>query len=254
MLATGATACSIVVADTVALALLATRTSFLMRTPFLCEVIMPRDEDDDLYDGEFDFVDDDEFDSEVDDSDDDSDVATDDETDEKPVKKRKTAKKKAASGSAPRKKVATPAPKKKATKKKSSPRKKKTDESEDDDEDVDNIPANAFATDTSDDTLASEAAQEVTAATEVDDDVKAIDSPDTSETETEGDEYGRVEPKRDFVVHVYEHRKFHRTLAFEFTPEDAVAFADTFNKTGRPYGRFAVPSRNDSPAKPQLAP
>ncbi len=204
---------------------------------------MPRDDDDDLFDGEFDFVDDDDFDSDVDDSNDES----DDDSDEKPVKKRKTVKKKVASSSTPRKKAATPAPKKKTTKKKSAPRKKKSEAAEDESEEDDTaIPARAFADDFGEQTAAKDLAEEVIDATEV-------DEPD-SDPETEGDEYGRVEPKRDFVVHVYEHRKFHRTLAFEFTPEDAAAFADTFNKTGRPYGRFAVPARSDTPAKPLLAP
>ena len=55
------------------------------------------------------------------------------------------------------------------------------------------------------------------------------------------DEYGRPEtPPANYVVHVYEHKKFKRTIDRPFTPEDAEAFATEFNRTSKNYGRLAV--------------
>jgi hypothetical protein len=63
------------------------------------------------------------------------------------------------------------------------------------------------------------------------------------------DEYGRPEPAANFVVHVYEFRKFKRTIDRPFTAEDAEAFASEYNRTAKPYGRFAVAGKDD--AKPR---
>lgn len=66
------------------------------------------------------------------------------------------------------------------------------------------------------------------------------------------DEYGRTAPKPDYVVHIYEHEKFKRTIDRPFTPEDADAFATEFNRTGKSYGRVAVTSKNDAKPKKTL--
>jgi hypothetical protein len=65
------------------------------------------------------------------------------------------------------------------------------------------------------------------------------------------DEYGRPEPAANYVVHIYEHKKFKRTIERPFTPEDAEAFATEFNRTSKNYGRFALSGKND--AKPKKA-
>jgi hypothetical protein len=65
------------------------------------------------------------------------------------------------------------------------------------------------------------------------------------------DEYGRTEPAANYVVHVYEHKKFTRTIDRPFTPEDAEAFATEFNRTSKNYGRVALTGKND--AKPKKA-
>ena len=66
------------------------------------------------------------------------------------------------------------------------------------------------------------------------------------------DEYGRPEtPPANYVVHVYEHRKFTRTIDRPFTPEDAEAFATEFNRTAKNYSRVALTGKND--AKPKKA-
>ena len=65
------------------------------------------------------------------------------------------------------------------------------------------------------------------------------------------DEYGRPEPAPNYVVHIYEHKKFTRTIDRPFTPEDAEAFATEFNRTSKNYGRMAVSGKND--AKPKKA-
>lgn len=60
------------------------------------------------------------------------------------------------------------------------------------------------------------------------------------------DEYGRPEtPPANYVVHVYEHRKFTRTIDRPFTPEDAEAFATEFNRTSKNYGRIALTGKVD---------
>ena len=66
------------------------------------------------------------------------------------------------------------------------------------------------------------------------------------------DEYGRPETTpANYVVHIYEHKKFTRTIDRPFTPEDAEAFATEFNRTSKNYGRWAVSGKND--AKPKKA-
>jgi hypothetical protein len=75
---------------------------------------------------------------------------------------------------------------------------------------------------------------------------------DVQEGEEPVDEYGRPEtPPANYVVHVYEHKKFKRTIDRPFTPEDAEAFATEFNRTSKSYGRLAVTGKND--AKPKKA-
>ena len=72
------------------------------------------------------------------------------------------------------------------------------------------------------------------------------------EEEEPVDEYGRPEtPPANYVVHIYEHKKFTRTIDRPFTPEDAEAFATEFNRTSKNYGRMAVTGKND--AKPKKA-
>ncbi len=66
------------------------------------------------------------------------------------------------------------------------------------------------------------------------------------------DEYGRPEPAANYVVHVYEHKKFKRTIDRPFTPEDAEAFATEYNRTSKSYGRFAVTGKNDAKPKKTL--
>jgi hypothetical protein len=66
------------------------------------------------------------------------------------------------------------------------------------------------------------------------------------------DEYGRPEPKPDYVVHVYEHKKFKRTIERPFTAEDAEAFATEFNRTSKSYGRMAIAGKNDTKPKKAL--
>jgi hypothetical protein len=71
------------------------------------------------------------------------------------------------------------------------------------------------------------------------------------EEDEEADEYGRPKPQADYVVHIYEYQKFKRTIERPFTAEDAEAFASEYNRTSKPYGRFAVAGKND--AKPKKA-
>jgi hypothetical protein len=129
---------------------------------------MPRDEDEDLYDEEFDFVDDDDVEDDVEDA---SDVES--EATEEPVAER----------------------------------------GEDD----------------------------------------AFDRRERIESDEPVDEYGRPEQlPANYVVHLYENKKFKRTIERPFTPEDAEAFASEFNRTSKNYGRFAITGKNDAKPKKTL--
>jgi len=75
---------------------------------------------------------------------------------------------------------------------------------------------------------------------------------DVDEEEEPVDEYGRPEPAPNYVVHIYEHKKFKRTIERPFTPEDAEAFATEFNRTSKAYGRFALAGKNDTKPKKAL--
>jgi len=66
------------------------------------------------------------------------------------------------------------------------------------------------------------------------------------------DEYGRPEPAANYVVHVYENKKFIRTIDRPFTPEDAEAFATEYNRTAKNYNRVALSGKNDAKPKKSL--
>jgi hypothetical protein len=66
--------------------------------------------------------------------------------------------------------------------------------------------------------------------------------------EEEEDPYATPPPAANYVVHIYEYRQFKRTVDRPFTGEDAEAFASEYNRTAKPYGRFAVAGKDD--AKP----
>ena len=59
-------------------------------------------------------------------------------------------------------------------------------------------------------------------------------------------------PPANYVVHVYEHKKFTRTIERPFTAEDAEAFATEFNRTSKNYGRWALSGKNDAKPKKVL--
>ena len=68
-------------------------------------------------------------------------------------------------------------------------------------------------------------------------DLEADGEPEADDDEPV-DEFGRPEPAANYVVHVYEHKKFKRTIDHPFTPEDAEAFASEYNRTAKNYGRL----------------
>ncbi len=146
-------------------------------------------DDEDLFEEEFDFVDDD--DSEVDELDSEEDTDKDSEAEEEPAAKpkRRSPQTKSAKGG-----------------------KKKADQAD-----------------------AEEEAGEEVAATE--------------EPEKEPEPPG---PPADHLVHVYEHGKFKRTISREFTDEDSVKFAEEYNRTSKPHGRWAIASEKDEAPDPQL--
>ena len=60
---------------------------------------------------------------------------------------------------------------------------------------------------------------------------------------------GPPPPPADHVVHVYECGKFSRTIERLFTAEEAEAFASEYNRTAKPYARFAVASKEKARPK-----
>jgi hypothetical protein len=66
------------------------------------------------------------------------------------------------------------------------------------------------------------------------------------------DAYERPAAPANFRVHVYEFRKFKRTIDRPFTAEDAEAFASEYNRTAKPYGRFALAGKEDASPKKSL--
>jgi hypothetical protein len=79
-----------------------------------------------------------------------------------------------------------------------------------------------------------------------------LEVPAEADEEQAVDEYGRPEPAANYVVHIYEHKRFKRTVDRAFTPEDAEAFATEFNRTSKLYHRFAVAGKNDTQPKKTL--
>ena len=66
------------------------------------------------------------------------------------------------------------------------------------------------------------------------------------------DDYSRPEPAANYRVHIYEFRQFKRTIDRPFTPEDAEAFASEFNRTSKSYGRFALAGKDDAKPRKAL--
>jgi hypothetical protein len=75
---------------------------------------------------------------------------------------------------------------------------------------------------------------------------------DAEQAEEAVDEYGRPEPAANYVVHIYEHKKFQRTIERPFTPEEAEAFATEYNRTAKAYHRIALAGKNDTKPKKAL--
>ena len=117
------------------------------------------------------------------------------------------------------------------------------------DEEFDFVDDDDDQEDEEDTDVESEAAQESPAERAEDD----ADASREGDDEEPLDEYGRPEqPAANYVVHVYENRKFKRTIERPFTPEDAEAFASEFNRTSKNYSRFAITGKNDAKPKKSL--
>ena len=84
------------------------------------------------------------------------------------------------------------------------------------------------------------------------DDDLGEDDAATEQAEEPVDEYGRTAPAANYVVHVYEAKKFKRTIDRPFTAEEAEAFATEYNRTAKSYNRIAVAGKNDAQPKKTL--
>ena len=84
---------------------------------------------------------------------------------------------------------------------------------------------------------------------------KTTPAPPADEEEVDEEEVPQPEmaaepvgPPADHVVHVYEFRKFKRTLARDFTSDDADKFAAEYNRTSATHSRWAVSgNKSDQP-------
>jgi len=73
------------------------------------------------------------------------------------------------------------------------------------------------------------------------------------EIEAEAAPPARTGPPADHVVHIYQYGKFKRTIARKFTDEEAVSFAEEYTRTGKAYGRYAVATPEDEEPAPTFA-
>jgi hypothetical protein len=82
----------------------------------------------------------------------------------------------------------------------------------------------------------------------IDQDVSEPAEPEAKESivESEPEAKEPVGPPADHVVHLYEYGDFVRTIARDFTGEEAVAFAEEFNRTGRAHARQAIAVEKDA--------
>ena len=88
------------------------------------------------------------------------------------------------------------------------------------------------------------------AASQEDDEFAAeVDEPEEPEVAAASQPSG---PPTDHVVQIYEFGNYKRTIPREFTDEDAIKFAEEFNRTSRNYGRHAVPAERDEEPDPHL--
>src|SRR5690606_27205123 len=89
----------------------------------------------------------------------------------------------------------------------------------------------------------SKAAKSSAKATPADDEVEPVAADDTAlEPESPPEPVG---PPADHVVHIYEGRKFKRTIVRDFTSEDADKFAAEYNRTSASHNRWAVAGAKD---------
>ncbi len=79
----------------------------------------------------------------------------------------------------------------------------------------------------------------------------ALDAVDFGDEEDpdDGGDAEVAKPPTDHVVHIYHLGKLSRTIPRPFTAEDAEAFASEYNRTARPYGRFAVAGKEKGRVK-----
>lgn len=81
----------------------------------------------------------------------------------------------------------------------------------------------------------------------------SAEADDASEDQPEEEKPSEPEgPPTDHVVHVYELGDFKRTIQREFTAEDAEAFAVEYNRTAKPYSRTAIAADRESKPAPTL--
>jgi hypothetical protein len=60
-------------------------------------------------------------------------------------------------------------------------------------------------------------------------------------------------PPADHLVHLYEYGQFKRTIPRKFTDEEAVSFAEEYTRTGKAYGRYAIATPEDEEPAPTFA-
>ena len=85
------------------------------------------------------------------------------------------------------------------------------------------------------------------------DDVPVDDEPSEVDQEVAAVPPEPTGPPADHVVHVYEYGEYKRTIPRKFTDEEAVSFAEEYTRTGKAYGRYAVATPEDEEPAPTFA-
>lgn len=230
---------------------------------------MPAEEDDDLYDGDYEFVDDDdeEEDEEYEDSEEEYEYEYEDEDEaeeeEDEVEVAEKPKAKPRGKSAPAKKVAEKAAEKKpapakpkvAAKPKKEPKEVKEPKAAKEPAPKKAAPRKAAPKkqkEIFDDEPTPDVIEELVEETTPVDETPAEVAEGTPAADA--DEYGRPAPTPNYLVHIYEHKAYKRTIDRPFTPEEADAFAVEYNRCSKVYGRWAVPGKAELKPGKELAP
>lgn len=76
---------------------------------------------------------------------------------------------------------------------------------------------------------------------------------DDDESESAAQPPAPAGPQADHLVHIYQYGELSRTIARKFTDEEAVSFAEEYTRSNKAYGRYAVAMPEDEEPSPTFA-